>query len=325
MTILRVAADEEALPFADGSLDLVVSALALQFVNDLPGTLIQIRRALKPDGLLLAALIGGDSLTELREAFAAGRKRDRRRRLAARRALRRRARTGRAAAARGLCAAGCRHRPAHRALRFGARSDARTAPHGRDQHAARAPPHAAQARDARARWPTSMASASPTRTAACARPSRSSGCRAGRRTKASRSRSSPARPSSGSPMRSAPGKFRPEKSRTAKPERRSSTCDAPIHALHRGAQRIDDDDDGAGDAGRDQGVFDGRCALCRGRNSAHSAMLGTCAWSLSVSSCWPTITTAPASATPAARPPGASDSLAAGSVSPRQPAAPPWR
>ena len=67
---LRVAADEEALPFADGSLDLVVSALALQFVNDLPGTLIQIRRALKPDGLLLAALIGGDSLTELREAFA---------------------------------------------------------------------------------------------------------------------------------------------------------------------------------------------------------------------------------------------------------------
>ena len=68
---LRVAADEEALPFADGSLDLVVSALALQFVNDLPGTLIQIRRALKPDGLLLAALIGGDTLTELREAFAA--------------------------------------------------------------------------------------------------------------------------------------------------------------------------------------------------------------------------------------------------------------
>jgi SAM-dependent methyltransferase len=43
--------------------------LALQFVNDLPGTLIQIRRALKPDGLLLAALIGGDSLIELREAF----------------------------------------------------------------------------------------------------------------------------------------------------------------------------------------------------------------------------------------------------------------
>ncbi len=67
---LHVAADEEALPFADGSLDLIVSALALQFVNDLPGTLIQIRRALKPDALFLAALIGGDSLAELREAFA---------------------------------------------------------------------------------------------------------------------------------------------------------------------------------------------------------------------------------------------------------------
>ena len=66
----RVVADEEALPFADGSLDLVVSALALQWVNDLPGTLIQIRRALKPDGLLLAAMLGGDSLMELREAFA---------------------------------------------------------------------------------------------------------------------------------------------------------------------------------------------------------------------------------------------------------------
>jgi SAM-dependent methyltransferase len=69
-TLVDVIADEEALPFADGSLDLVVSALALQFVNDLPGTLIQIRRALKPDGLLLAALVGGDSLAELREAFA---------------------------------------------------------------------------------------------------------------------------------------------------------------------------------------------------------------------------------------------------------------
>jgi SAM-dependent methyltransferase len=48
-----------------------MSALALQFVNDLPGTLIQIRRALKPNGLFLAALVGGDTLTELRQAFAA--------------------------------------------------------------------------------------------------------------------------------------------------------------------------------------------------------------------------------------------------------------
>jgi SAM-dependent methyltransferase len=68
---LAVVADEEALPFRDGSIDLVLSALALQFVNDLPGALIQIRRALRPDGLLLAAMLGGDTLTELRQAFAA--------------------------------------------------------------------------------------------------------------------------------------------------------------------------------------------------------------------------------------------------------------
>jgi SAM-dependent methyltransferase len=67
----RVVADEEALPFADGSLDLVVSALALQSVNDLPGTLVQVRRALKPDGYFLAALLGGETLTELRQSFAA--------------------------------------------------------------------------------------------------------------------------------------------------------------------------------------------------------------------------------------------------------------
>jgi SAM-dependent methyltransferase len=67
---LVIAADEEALPFRDASLDLVVSALALHFVNDLPGTLVQIRRALKPDGLFLAALLGGDTLTELRQSFA---------------------------------------------------------------------------------------------------------------------------------------------------------------------------------------------------------------------------------------------------------------
>jgi SAM-dependent methyltransferase len=66
-----VGADEEALPFRDGSLDLVVSALALQHVNDLPGVLVQIRRVLKPDGLFLGALLGGETLTELRQSFAA--------------------------------------------------------------------------------------------------------------------------------------------------------------------------------------------------------------------------------------------------------------
>ena len=64
-----VAAEEELLPFRDASLDLVVSALSLQFVNDLPGTLAQIRRALKPDGLFLAALLGGETLRELRQAL----------------------------------------------------------------------------------------------------------------------------------------------------------------------------------------------------------------------------------------------------------------
>ncbi len=67
---LAIVADE-ALPLREASLDLVVSALALHFVNDLPGLLAQVRRALKPDGLLLAALLGGDTLTELRQAFAA--------------------------------------------------------------------------------------------------------------------------------------------------------------------------------------------------------------------------------------------------------------
>jgi NADH dehydrogenase [ubiquinone] 1 alpha subcomplex assembly factor 5 len=65
----RLVADEEFLPFRDASLDLVVSGLSLQLVNDLPGALLQIRRALKPDGLLLAALLGGQSLYELRHAF----------------------------------------------------------------------------------------------------------------------------------------------------------------------------------------------------------------------------------------------------------------
>jgi SAM-dependent methyltransferase len=62
---------DEVLPFQPGSLDLVISALAFQFVNDLPGVLAQIRRALRPDGLLLAAMVGGDTLTELRQCFAA--------------------------------------------------------------------------------------------------------------------------------------------------------------------------------------------------------------------------------------------------------------
>jgi len=64
-----LALDEEALPFADASLDLALSCLSLHWVNDLPGALVQVRRALKPDGLLLAAMLGGETLTELRQAL----------------------------------------------------------------------------------------------------------------------------------------------------------------------------------------------------------------------------------------------------------------
>jgi NADH dehydrogenase [ubiquinone] 1 alpha subcomplex assembly factor 5 len=64
-----VVADEEYLPFAEGSFDLVVSCLSLHWTNDLPGALIQARRALKPDGLFLVTLLGGETLIELRQAL----------------------------------------------------------------------------------------------------------------------------------------------------------------------------------------------------------------------------------------------------------------
>ena len=64
-----IVADEEFLPVADGALDLVLSNLSLHWVNDLPGALAQIRRAIKPDGLFLATLFGGETLRELRTAL----------------------------------------------------------------------------------------------------------------------------------------------------------------------------------------------------------------------------------------------------------------
>lgn len=66
---LRLVGDEEALPFGRGCLDLVLSCFTLHWVNDLPGALAQIRYALKPDGLFLAAMPGGTTLAELREAL----------------------------------------------------------------------------------------------------------------------------------------------------------------------------------------------------------------------------------------------------------------
>lgn len=64
-----VVADEEALPFAADSLDLALGLFTLHWVNDLPGTLAQLRRCLAPDGLLLLALAGGETLIELRRAL----------------------------------------------------------------------------------------------------------------------------------------------------------------------------------------------------------------------------------------------------------------
>ncbi|MEQ9345560.1 MAG: methyltransferase domain-containing protein [Thalassospira sp.] len=64
-----IVADEEFLPFAEGSLDLIISNLSLHWVNDLPGMLLQARRALKSDGLFLASMLGGETLKDLREAL----------------------------------------------------------------------------------------------------------------------------------------------------------------------------------------------------------------------------------------------------------------
>ena len=64
-----MVADEEFLPFAEGSLDLILSNLSLHWVNDLPGMLLQARRALKSDGLFLASMLGGETLKDLREAL----------------------------------------------------------------------------------------------------------------------------------------------------------------------------------------------------------------------------------------------------------------
>ena len=207
---LRIAADEEALPFADGSLDLVVSALALQFVNDLPGTLIQIRRALKPDGFLLAALIGGDSLTELREAFT----------------------QAESEVEGGLSP---RVAPFADVRELGAllqRAGFALPVVDSDRLTVRYPSVFALMRDLRRMGATNVlterrrvplrratlqrmteiyAHALPIRTAACARRSKWSGCPAGRRMPASRSRSNRARPRSGWPMHSAPRKYRPAK------------------------------------------------------------------------------------------------------------------
>ncbi|MEW5704310.1 MAG: methyltransferase domain-containing protein [Pseudomonadota bacterium] len=67
--VLFVRADEEFLPFGERRFDLVLSCLSLHWVNDLPGALLQIRRCLKPGGLFLGAMFGGETLRELYQAF----------------------------------------------------------------------------------------------------------------------------------------------------------------------------------------------------------------------------------------------------------------
>eukprot|EP00898_Chlorokybus_atmophyticus_P006440 jgi/Chlat1/6798/Chrsp51S00506 len=67
---VNIVADEELLPIKERSVDCVVSVLGLHWVNDLPGAMTQCRRALKPDGLFLAAMLGGETLRELRIACA---------------------------------------------------------------------------------------------------------------------------------------------------------------------------------------------------------------------------------------------------------------
>ncbi len=62
--------DEEVLPFTEACFDLVLSNLGLHWVNDLPGTLSQIRRTIKPDGLFMATMFGGDTLCELRAVLS---------------------------------------------------------------------------------------------------------------------------------------------------------------------------------------------------------------------------------------------------------------
>lgn len=68
---LKFVSDEEFLPIGEAALDLVLSCLSLHWINDLPGALIQLRRALKPDGLFLAAFFGGETLKELRQTLVA--------------------------------------------------------------------------------------------------------------------------------------------------------------------------------------------------------------------------------------------------------------
>ena len=188
---LPAVGDLERVPAADGRLDLAVSLLALQTVNDLPGALIQMRRALKGDGLLIAAMIGGETLTELRQSLTIaeseilGGASPRVAPFVDVRALGGLAqRAGLALPVVDLDRAVVRY-PDMFALFADLRAmGATNALHARSRKPLR--------REVLLRAPPpSTPSASPIRTGVCARPSISSGSQPGRRMKASRSRSKP--------------------------------------------------------------------------------------------------------------------------------------
>ena len=133
-----VVADEEFLPFAPKSFDLVVSAMDLHWVNDLPGTLVQIQRILRPDGLLLGAMLGGATLWQLRQALTAAES-EVEGGLSPRVSPFADLRDAAPAAARGLRPAGGRQRDHRGRVRQCALPDARPRRHGREQPGGRAP------------------------------------------------------------------------------------------------------------------------------------------------------------------------------------------
>ncbi len=173
---LSVVGDLERLPLAAESFDLIVSLMALHHVNDLPGALIQMRRALRPDGLFLAALAGGETLSELRQSLTMaeseilGGAAPRVAPFADVRAL------GGSDATRRLRAAGRRCRFRRRALRRSLRADARPAALSAATNALDpAQPQAAAPRRVHGAPPRSTPRASPTPMGACARRSTRSG------------------------------------------------------------------------------------------------------------------------------------------------------
>jgi SAM-dependent methyltransferase len=235
----RLVADEERLPFAPGSLDLVISTLALHWANDVVGALIQIRRALKPDGLFIGAFLGGATLTELRQSL-----------LTAEAEL-----TGGAGPrispfADAYDAAGLLQRsgfalpvadvgPRHRPLCAPAQAPGRPARHGRDQHPGRASPQDAHPAASSPAPSTSTPSASPSRTAACPPPSRSSPSPAGPAREPAEA--SQARLGQDAPRR------RPGREGKPPPPRRRLTPNRPSHLVGEGG-RASGSDEGAAPA-----------------------------------------------------------------------------